>query len=96
MVYDGVGDLIATCTSPLSRNYRVGYEIGSGKTLEEAVESIGEVSEGVNTIFTVYQKVKSDNIHMPMVVALYERLYEKKDPLIAVRECMVMAQTSDV
>lgn len=92
----GVGDLIATCSSPLSRNYRIGYQIGQGKTLEEAVESLGEVSEGVNTIFTVYQVVKSKNLYMPMVVALYEILFEQKEPLIAIRDCMVLSQTTDV
>jgi glycerol-3-phosphate dehydrogenase (NAD(P)+) len=92
----GVGDLIATCSSPLSRNYRVGYQIGEGKSLEEAVESLGEVSEGVNTIYSVYQRVKSDNLYMPMVVALYEILFENKEPRLAVRECMLMEQREDV
>jgi glycerol-3-phosphate dehydrogenase (NAD(P)+) len=92
----GVGDLIATCSSSLSRNYRVGFQIGEGKSLTEAVESLGEVSEGVNTIHSVYQKVKSENLYMPMVEALYEILFENKEPRTAVRECMVMVQTDDV
>jgi glycerol-3-phosphate dehydrogenase (NAD(P)+) len=92
----GVGDLIATCTSPLSRNYRVGYQIGEGKSLKDAVESLGEVSEGVNTIHGVYQRVKSENLHMPMVVALYEILFENKEPREAIRDCMTMVQKDDV
>ena len=46
----GVGDLVVTCMSPLSRNYRVGYAIGSGQSLEESVDELGEVAEGVNTL----------------------------------------------
>ncbi|KZZ51011.1 glycerol-3-phosphate dehydrogenase, partial [Oleiphilus sp. HI0118] len=46
----GVGDLIATACSPLSRNYRVGYAFGEGRNLDEAVAELGEVAEGVNTL----------------------------------------------
>lgn len=52
----GVGDLIVTCTSPLSRNFRVGYAIGKGKSLEDAVTELGEVAEGVNTLRYVRKK----------------------------------------
>src|SRR5690554_6663108 len=52
----GVGDLIVTCMSPLSRNYRVGFALGEGKTLEQAVDALGEVAEGVNTLKLVKEK----------------------------------------
>ncbi|MGJ8687825.1 MAG: NAD(P)H-dependent glycerol-3-phosphate dehydrogenase, partial [Spongiibacteraceae bacterium] len=44
----GIGDLFVTCTSPQSRNYQVGYELGKGRNLDEVVESLGQVAEGVN------------------------------------------------
>ncbi|MFI7826696.1 NAD(P)H-dependent glycerol-3-phosphate dehydrogenase, partial [Acinetobacter baumannii] len=44
----GVGDLFATCNSPLSRNYQIGYALGSGKTLEQASKELGQTAEGIN------------------------------------------------
>ncbi len=52
----GVGDLIVTCTSPLSRNFRVGEALGQGLTLDEAVAKIGQVAEGVKTTRIVKEK----------------------------------------
>ena len=46
----GVGDLIVTCSTPLSRNYRIGQSLGMGKSIEEATADIGQVAEGVNTV----------------------------------------------
>ena len=48
----GVGDLVVTCSTPLSRNYRIGEALAKGKSLEEAVEQVGQVAEGVNTVET--------------------------------------------
>ncbi|MGR0279700.1 NAD(P)H-dependent glycerol-3-phosphate dehydrogenase [Marinomonas dokdonensis] len=72
----GMGDLIATCTSPLSRNYRVGYGIGSGKSLEEVVESIGEVAEGVNTLRMVVAEANKHQLYMPLADGLSKLLFE--------------------
>jgi glycerol-3-phosphate dehydrogenase (NAD(P)+) len=68
----GVGDLIVTCMSPLSRNYRVGHALGKGQNLEEAVEALGEVAEGVNTIRIIKEKADEMGIYMPLVSGLYE------------------------
>ncbi len=56
----GVGDLVATCVSPLSRNYRVGYAVGKGENLEQAIESLGEVAEGINTLRYIRQQCPHD------------------------------------
>lgn len=72
----GIGDLLVTCISPDSRNYRVGNAIGQGKTLEQAVESLGQVAEGVNTIKQVHIKAQALDIYMPLVNALHGLLYE--------------------
>ncbi|WP_301391443.1 NAD(P)H-dependent glycerol-3-phosphate dehydrogenase, partial [Thalassolituus sp. UBA2107] len=71
----GVGDLVVTCMSPLSRNYRVGYAIGSGQSLEESVDELGEVAEGVNTLRYVREKALELDIYMPLVMGAYEILF---------------------
>ena len=66
----GVGDLFVTCTSPLSRNYRVGYELGQGRDLNEVVESLGQVAEGVNTLRLMKEQSEALGIYMPLVLSL--------------------------
>ena len=72
----GVGDLVATCVSPLSRNYRVGYAVGKGESLEQAIESLGEVAEGINTLRYVRNEANEMGIYMPLVNALYAVLFD--------------------
>lgn len=74
----GVGDLIATCSSPLSRNYRVGYQLGLGLSLDEAVQQLGQTAEGINTIKLVARRARDLNVYMPLVTALHEIIYEGK------------------
>ena len=92
----GVGDLILTCTSDLSRNYRIGYAIGLGKTLEEAIEEIGQVAEGVNTVKIVKQKAEELNVYMPLVAALYEILFEGRSATEVGASLMQGEQNYDV
>jgi len=72
----GVGDLIATCASPLSRNHKFGKYIGEGLSIESATEKIGQTVEGLKTLKVV--KVLSDerNINMPIVDSLYKIIYK--------------------
>jgi len=92
----GVGDLILTCTSDLSRNYRVGQALGQGKTLEQAVEEIGQVAEGVNTVKIVKHKADELGIYMPLASAMYEILFSHR-PLADVAKGLMMGeQNSDV
>ncbi len=63
----GIGDLIATCSCDLSRNYRVGYSLAEGKKLENIIGKLGEVAEGVNTARAVYQICKEQNLQLPIV-----------------------------
>ena len=74
----GVGDLILTCTSDLSRNYRVGYALGQGKPLDEVVSGLGQVAEGVNTLRQVKQKADELGVYMPLVSGLHGILFEQK------------------
>ncbi|WP_437882027.1 NAD(P)H-dependent glycerol-3-phosphate dehydrogenase [Pseudomonas sp. LRF_L74] len=72
----GVGDLIVTCSSPKSRNYQVGFALGQGLSLEEAVARLGEVAEGVNTIRVLKSKAEELQIYMPLVAGLHAILFE--------------------
>jgi len=72
----GVGDLITTCASPLSRNHKFGKYIGEGHSVESATDKIGQTVEGLKTLKVV--KVLSDerNINMPIVDSLYKIIYK--------------------
>ncbi|MNH19962.1 Glycerol-3-phosphate dehydrogenase [NAD(P)+] [compost metagenome] len=72
----GVGDLIVTCSSPKSRNYQVGHALGQGLSLEEAVNRLGEVAEGVNTLKVLKVKAQEVQVYMPLVAGLHAILFE--------------------
>ncbi len=92
----GVGDLIVTCISPLSRNYRVGYAVGKGESLEQAVAQLGEVAEGINTVRLVKEKADELGIYMPLVNFLYDVLFCNVPIESAINSLMQAAQASDV
>lgn len=92
----GVGDLILTCTSDLSRNYRVGFALGQGKDLNEVVGSLGQVAEGVNTLRQVKQKADELNVYMPLVTGLYAVLFENRAIKDVAHGLMVGEQSNDV
>lgn len=75
----GVGDLIVTCSTPLSRNFRVGVALGEGKKLEEILDELGQVAEGVNTLKPVIEKAKSLGIEMPLAQGLFEIIYNNQE-----------------
>ena len=62
----GMGDIMATCISPLSRNRTVGVEIGRGRTIEEVLESMSQVAEGVKTARAVMELAAEQDVHMPI------------------------------
>ncbi|MBB6523377.1 NAD(P)H-dependent glycerol-3-phosphate dehydrogenase [Pseudoteredinibacter isoporae] len=72
----GVGDLILTCTSDLSRNYRLGMAIAQGQSLQQAEADIGQAVEGVNTLRLVKQKADELGVYMPLASALHGILFE--------------------
>ena len=76
----GVGDLITTCASPLSRNHAFGKLIGKGLKVDEAQEEIGQTTEGLKTLKVVWNKSKEEGVDMPIVNSLYKIIYEN-DPL---------------
>ena len=72
----GMGDLVLTCTGDLSRNRRVGLALGQGRTLEDILEELGEVAEGVITAKTALQLARSRGVEMPITEQIHALLYE--------------------
>ena len=92
----GVGDLIVTCSSNLSRNYRVGYAMGEGRSLNEAINALGQVAEGVNTVKLVCAKATQMGVYMPLAEGLYHVLFDGVPPQDMARMLMMGEQSSDV
>ena len=76
----GMGDLIATCTSKLSRNFSVGVEIAQGLSLDDASQKIGQVAEGVNTLKIIYEEALESDLTMPILSSLYKIIHQNEDP----------------
>lgn len=74
----GLGDLIVTCTSDLSRNRRVGLMLAQGKTFKQTITSIGQVAEGIRTTKSAWKLSKQHNIETPIIEETYQALYGKK------------------
>lgn len=72
----GMGDLVATCSSPKSRNHYVGYQLGQGKSLDQIMDDMDEVAEGVKTVKVVMELAKQYKIDMPIAKEIYKVLYE--------------------
>lgn len=72
----GVGDLLVTCTSPLSRNYQMGLKVASGLSMQAAADELGKLAEGVNTLKLVHARAQELGVYMPLVDGLYQVLYE--------------------
>ena len=92
----GVGDLLVTCTSPLSRNHQLGACIARGMTLDEASESLGKLAEGVNTLQLVYAKSRELDVYMPLVDGLYQILFEQRDVADVISTLMGNTEGADV
>jgi len=84
----GIGDLFVTCSSKHSRNRYVGEEIGKGRKINEILSEMKMVAEGVKTAKSVFQLCQKHNVDMPISCAVYNVLYNNKDPLESVSELM--------
>ncbi|WP_414542675.1 NAD(P)H-dependent glycerol-3-phosphate dehydrogenase [Nostoc sp. CCY0012] len=85
----GLGDLLATCNSPLSRNYQVGYQMASGQTLTEILANLQGTAEGVNTCHVLMQRAKQQNITIPITEQVYRLLQGDVTPRQALEELML-------
>ena len=84
----GIGDLIVTCFSKHSRNRYVGEEIGKGRKITEILAEMDMVAEGVKTTQAVFQLCQKLMVEMPISKAVYNVLYNDKDPRASVTELM--------
>ena len=91
----GIGDLIVTCTSMHSRNRRAGILLGQGKSLEETLEEIHMVVEGVVNAKAAYELSEKYNVSMPITKQINEVLYNKKDVKQAVYDLMTRGKTKE-
>ncbi len=85
----GIGDLMATCSSRLSRNLRVGLAIGKGATLEQALAEVKQVAEGVPTCEAAYSLSQSTGVEAPIIEQIHKILYKGKSPRQAVTDLML-------
>ena len=92
----GVGDLYVTCTSPLSRNFRIGNALGRGESLEQAIASVGQIAEGINTTKLVKQKSEQLGIYMPLASGLYSTMFEGLSVVESLKAMMLAEQNTDV
>jgi glycerol-3-phosphate dehydrogenase (NAD(P)+) len=84
----GLGDLILTCTSELSRNRTVGYQLGQGLRLKDILGQMKMVAEGVETTRAAYRLARQYGVRMPIVEQVYAVLFEEKNPRQAVTDLM--------
>ncbi|UZJ80819.1 NAD(P)H-dependent glycerol-3-phosphate dehydrogenase [Fictibacillus sp. KU28468] len=92
----GIGDLIVTCTSVHSRNWRAGNMLGKGEALDAVLEKMGMVVEGVRTTKAAYQLAQKENVEMPITNVLHDVLFDGKNAKEAVDELMRRSRTHEV
>ncbi len=91
----GVGDLIVTCTSVHSRNWRCGNELGKGVPIEKVLENMGMVVEGVATTKAAYELAMQKDIDMPITTAIYRVIYQNEDLKIEISDLMKRERKSE-
>jgi len=87
----GMGDLIVTCTSKHSRNRYVGEQIGKGRTLQDVLNEMVMVAEGVKTTASAFELSEKEGVEMPITEQVYKTLFEGKPPGEAMRDLMTRA-----
>jgi len=92
----GVGDLIVTCTSVHSRNWRAGNMLGKGQKLDDVLENMGMVVEGVRTTKAAHQLAEKYNVKMPITMALYDVLFKNVNVRDAVDSLMSRDKRSEM
>ena len=91
----GFGDLVVTCTSVHSRNWRTGNLLGKGKKLDDILESMGMIVEGVATTKSAYELSETLNVEMPITETIYAVLYQDKDVKEAIQDIMIRDRKSE-
>jgi glycerol-3-phosphate dehydrogenase (NAD(P)+) len=91
----GIGDVLATCSSPLSRNYTVGMRIAQGERLETVLEDLGSTAEGVRTTESVWKFASANHISMPITEGVFHLLEGKLPAQDVLKELMTRPPVSD-
>ena len=76
----GMGDLVTTCTSTLSRNYQLGHNLGTGMGLDDAKDNVGQVAEGIRTLEVIRNESINLDLKMPLIESLYNIIHKKSSP----------------
>jgi glycerol-3-phosphate dehydrogenase (NAD(P)+) len=84
----GLGDLVATCSSPLSRNHTFGTNLGRGMTVEETIAVTRQTAEGVKSCESVRDLGRRHGVEMPLTETVVGIVHEGKSPVAAVKELM--------
>ncbi|CAG7641329.1 NAD(P)H-dependent glycerol-3-phosphate dehydrogenase [Paenibacillus allorhizosphaerae] len=92
----GIGDLVVTCTSKHSRNWRAGAMLAEGQSLEEVLKRMGMVVEGVKTTQAAYKLSRQYGITMPIADELHNVLFDGKEPKAAVEDLMERGRTHEM
>ncbi|MDV6377665.1 NAD(P)H-dependent glycerol-3-phosphate dehydrogenase [Sporosarcina sp. GW1-11] len=92
----GLGDLVVTCTSVHSRNWKAGNRLGKGQSLEQVTEEMGMVIEGVRTTKAAYQLAKHFEVNMPLTEALYSILFGEVPAKEAVDQLMNRGKRQEI
>lgn len=91
----GMGDLIVTCTSTHSRNWKAGHLLGKGRNLNDALQSVGMVVEGVKTTEAAFFLANREEVEMPITNGLYQVLFHHKAPKATVEQLMNRMRTDE-
>lgn len=91
----GLGDLVATCMSPLSRNRTFGVELGRGRSIEETIAATTQTAEGVKSCESVLQLGRSLDVDMPLTEAVVAMVHDGLRPADAVRRLMAREATAE-
>jgi len=92
----GQGDLIATCSSKLSRNHQVGERLTRGESLKDIQATMNGIAEGVSTTLVAWNLAQKLGIEMPITDRLYRVLYQGEDVRVAVKELMVVTAAHEL
>lgn len=92
----GVGDLIVTCTSTHSRNWKAGNLLGQGIKVDEVLEQMGMVVEGIRTTQAAYQFAQQQEIEMPITEGIYQLLFKEADPKEIVDQLMTRVRRNEM
>ena len=92
----GIGDVMATCASPLSRNHRVGVALAEGKPLDAILSGMSEVAEGVPTTQAAVRLGRSLDVSIPITEQMHAVLFAGKSPLAAIAELMAREPTDEM